>query len=191
MEGSGVAFPERVDRLLGEYGVQADTPAGRRHFMEATEARRQSQRGLGKQRDLFWRKWRFGADDFAELLASKLGRRGEPDESPPAREELDAVRAERLVREALKSEGCLRGQIRWRSNKAQHFLGEAFTAAGIEEGTEEDLSRQPLHFTHDLPEAPLVGHGFLEGLILGPTQGDGDRLASDFAPPLIATARKL
>ena len=112
MEGSGVAFPERVDRLLGEYGVQADTPAGRRHFMEATEARRQSQRGLGKQRDLFWRKWRFGADDFAELLASKLGRRGEPDESPPAREELDAVRAERLVREALKSEGWSEKDLR-------------------------------------------------------------------------------
>jgi REP element-mobilizing transposase RayT len=95
----------RVDRLLGEYGVQADNPAGRRRFLAATEARRQSRRGVGKQRDLFWRKWRLGADDFAEFLASKLARGGEPDESPPAREELDAVRAERLVREALKAEG--------------------------------------------------------------------------------------
>ncbi len=95
----------RVDRLLGEYGVQADTPAGRRHFLEATEARRQSQRGVGKQRDLFWRKWRLGADDFTEVLVAKLGRSPKSYESSRVRNELDAVRAERLVREELKAEG--------------------------------------------------------------------------------------
>jgi hypothetical protein len=46
-----------------------------------------------------------GADDFTEVLVAKLGRSPKSYESSMVRDELDAVRAERLVREELKAEG--------------------------------------------------------------------------------------
>jgi REP element-mobilizing transposase RayT len=59
----------RVDRLLGELGIQSDTAAGRREFSEVMEARRRAE---GHADEELWsgirRGWRFGAEDFLERL---------------------------------------------------------------------------------------------------------------------------
>lgn len=59
----------RVDRLLGELGIQSETFAGRREFHEVMEARRRAE---GHEDEELWsgirRGWRFGAEDFLQRL---------------------------------------------------------------------------------------------------------------------------
>jgi hypothetical protein len=51
------------------------------------------------------REWKWGAEDFRDFLASQLGRWGRAHESPRARDETDAARAERIVQEELTVAG--------------------------------------------------------------------------------------
>lgn len=94
-----------VTRLLNEYGIEADTRAGRRRFREATEARRSSEPAEEDSWAETRRQWRLGAEDFTEFLAAFFGRPGGPNDAATPRNELDAVRAERLVREELLANG--------------------------------------------------------------------------------------
>ena len=61
----------RVDRLMGEHGIQRDSRVGRREFGLATESIRNEQlppEVIGRIR----RGWKFGADDFVEWLMNKV-----------------------------------------------------------------------------------------------------------------------
>jgi len=89
----------RVDRVLGEHGVQVDSPKGRREF-----SRRMQQLCLTAQVIApvsLLRGWKIGAEDFADWLAEKLARRGRKGERASERRETDQALAERLVRESL------------------------------------------------------------------------------------------
>jgi REP element-mobilizing transposase RayT len=89
----------RVDRLLGEHGLQEDNARGRREFERRMAAARQEPGG-GEERHL--RKgWKVGAEDFSDWLSDKLARRGRGGEKAAQRQETDAALAGRLVREAL------------------------------------------------------------------------------------------
>ncbi len=93
----------RVDRLLGEHGLERDTAATRREF----ERRMKQARLEPGEQELMRRGWKIGAEDFRDWLADKLARPGRKGERASERRETDAALAERMVREALAKE-------RWR-----------------------------------------------------------------------------
>jgi len=94
----------RVDRLLGEHGIQRDTAAGRREFERRMEARRldaADQAGLSALR----RGWCLGGAGFRnELLEKMEGQLGEHHSGELRRETAEA-KAERIVAEELRRLG--------------------------------------------------------------------------------------
>ncbi len=58
----------RVDRLLGEWGIPADTAAGREHFAACLEARRRAEaNGEFEPRD-----WCYGSEEFRQELLNQV-----------------------------------------------------------------------------------------------------------------------
>ena len=91
----------RVDRLLGEHGIQEDTAAGRRAFEDRMERRRAEKTDPAALRSLR-RGWCLGSESFRlELLERMEGRLGE-NHSGALRLESAQAKAERLVAEELK-----------------------------------------------------------------------------------------
>jgi REP element-mobilizing transposase RayT len=103
----------RVDRLLGEHGVQEDSAEGRIHFQRRMEDRRR-EGGEPAAWAAFRRGWRLGAEDFAQRLSERLGRRGRKHEHARERREMDEQLAERLVKEWLASNGWSEKEFRER-----------------------------------------------------------------------------
>jgi putative transposase len=93
----------RVDRLLGEHGVQKDTATGRRRFERGMLALNLGEEQLSELR----RGWKVGAEDFRDRLAEKLSRYGRKGERARERSETDEALAERVVLEAL-------ARVRWK-----------------------------------------------------------------------------
>ena len=87
----------RVDRLLGEHGLNKDTAATRREF----ERRMKVARLKPVEQDFIQRGWKIGAEDFHDWLADKLARRGRKGERARERNEIDAALAERIVLKEL------------------------------------------------------------------------------------------
>jgi hypothetical protein len=105
----------RVDRLLGEHGLQKDTAATRRQFERRMEQMRRE--GAGETPDVIRSEWKIGADDFSDWLADKLARRGRKEERAKERRETDAALAEALVQKEL-------AKVRWREiDLALHSKG--------------------------------------------------------------------
>jgi REP element-mobilizing transposase RayT len=100
----------RVDRLLGEHGMSEDSAEGRIEFQRRMEQRR-SEGDPADRWAVFRRGWRLGANDFAQRLAERLGRRGHRHELARERKETDEQRAERLVREWMQSLGWSETEI--------------------------------------------------------------------------------
>ena len=86
----------RVDRLLGEHGIQEDSAEGRVEFQRRMEQRR-SEGEAPEMVAALRRGWRLGAADFLQRLTEKLGRRGRRHEGASERLETDTERAERRV----------------------------------------------------------------------------------------------
>jgi hypothetical protein len=63
----------RVDRLLGEHGIQKDSPAGRAEFEKRMEARRLAE--LGKDPALELVGWRIGSETFRQDLLEQVRQR--------------------------------------------------------------------------------------------------------------------
>jgi putative transposase len=97
----------RVDRLLGEHGLEQDTAVTRREFERRMLQARARADEKDNQHDLLRGGWKIGAEDFCDWLADKLGRRGRSGERAKERAETDAARAEAIVHEALAA-------VRWR-----------------------------------------------------------------------------
>lgn len=93
----------RVDRLLGEYHIPADSTAGRRRLEEALE----QQRGVMEENafKMIRRGWFLGDNALKqELLAQISERAGKSHYGPELRESAEA-KAERIVAEELKRLG--------------------------------------------------------------------------------------
>lgn len=102
----------RVDRVLGEHGLQVDSAKSRREF-----SRRMAQMcpaDLGGEHEALRRGWKMGGEDFADWLADKLTRSGREGESARERNEIDEVLAERLVQAALREAGWSVEELRRR-----------------------------------------------------------------------------
>ena len=78
----------RVDRLLGEHSIQADTADGRIEFQRRLEDRRRESE-VADEWAVFRRGWKLGASDFAQRLAERLGRNGHAHERARERSETD------------------------------------------------------------------------------------------------------
>ena len=105
--GAYLAAPEhrpgwvRVDRLLGEHGIQADTDAGRRQFEEWME-RRRAEETDPESRKALRRGWCLGGDGFKrDLLLRMAGRLGEHHAGALHREAAVA-RAEQILEAELE-----------------------------------------------------------------------------------------
>jgi hypothetical protein len=96
---AAVARKLRMDRVLGGFGIPADTPAGRQHFEAVMEGRRFE--ADGKDYPGLERGWCVGSEAFrAELLAQVHERIG-PNHFGQERRESAQEEARRIVTEAL------------------------------------------------------------------------------------------
>jgi hypothetical protein len=90
----------RVDRLLGEWGIPNDSPAGRRVFGERMERRREEDlRGEFKRVE---RGWCLGGEELRQELLEQVETRPGPSHFGQAVQEAEAVQAERLVVAGLR-----------------------------------------------------------------------------------------
>jgi REP element-mobilizing transposase RayT len=100
----------RVDRLLGEHGIQRDNEAGRKRFEEQMEKRR-AQESDGEEWKGIRRGWCFGLAEFrADLLERMEGKLGE-NHSGELRRESAESKAERIIGEELKRLGWREGEL--------------------------------------------------------------------------------
>ena len=104
----------QVNRLLGEKGIPADTPAGRKEFARRTERRRQEDTSAD---DRSLRSgWCLGSEDFRrELLAAAAGAIG-PNHYGAERFETGREKANRMIAQELKRLGWGAEELR-RSRK--------------------------------------------------------------------------
>jgi hypothetical protein len=93
----------RLDRVLGEHGLQDDTAKSRREFSRRME--QMCPTDFGGENRVLRRGWKMGAEDFADWLVEKLDRRGRPGERARERRETDEALAERLLQAGLKEAG--------------------------------------------------------------------------------------
>ena len=90
----------RVDRLLGEHGIERDTPAGRQEFERRMEARR-AQASDGEEWGAVRRGWCLGSEAFRQGLLERIeGRLGEHHAGQLRRESAEG-KAERIIAEEL------------------------------------------------------------------------------------------
>ena len=108
--GAYLAAPEhrpgwvRVDRLLGEHGIQEDTPAGRQRFEQWMERRRAEETDPEALKALR-RGWCLGGEGFRrEMLLRMSSSLGEHHSGQLHRQAADA-RAERILAEELSRRG--------------------------------------------------------------------------------------
>jgi hypothetical protein len=125
----------RVDRLLGEHGLQRDTATARQEFERRMV--RMIREYQADADDLLRSGWRIGAQDFCDWLAEKLARRGRRDERAKERRETDAALAEAIVQREL-------AKVRWREiDLAQHPKGHPLkTYIARRLRSESSMSRQ-------------------------------------------------
>lgn len=91
----------RVDRLLGEHGIQRDDSAGREQFERRMEARRTEESDVEEWKKIR-RGWCLGSAEFKEDLLERMeGRLGEHHSGALKRESAQA-KAERIIAEELK-----------------------------------------------------------------------------------------
>jgi len=99
----------RADRLLGEWRIPKDSPAGRKQFALCLEERRRQESPKADWKSVE-RGWCLGDKAFKEeLLAQMHAHRG--DHYGPELREADAVHAERLVEAELRRRGWTQAEL--------------------------------------------------------------------------------
>lgn len=96
----------RVDRLLGEHGLEHDTAASRREFGRRIEACAVE----APEYKVLRRGWTLGGEDFVDWLTDKLTRTTSRQGTP--RSEVDEILADRLARDCLREVGWSLEQLR-------------------------------------------------------------------------------
>jgi len=94
----------RVDRVMGEHGLQEDTVGARNQFSKRVEHLRLDPQSLEEEIQPLRRGWRLGAEDFVAWVGERL----KPDKKAARgirareRRETDEQLAERLIKEELE-----------------------------------------------------------------------------------------
>ena len=100
----------RVDRLLGEHGIQEDSAPGRQEFERRIEARRLEETSEDALKPLR-RGWCWGGEEFKQqLLARMEGQLGDHHSGELKRETADA-RTERIIAEEMARLGWSKEQL--------------------------------------------------------------------------------
>jgi REP element-mobilizing transposase RayT len=97
----------RVDRLLGEWGIPKDSPAGRQRLEQALEERRGAEEG--EEFKPIRRGWCLGEEKFRKELLAQMGERLGAEHYGAERTETEEALAERIIEEELK-------RLRWRES---------------------------------------------------------------------------
>jgi len=90
----------RVDRLLGEWGIPKDSPAGRQRLAQELEARRGAEEG--EEFKPIRRGWCLGAETFRQELLAQMSERMGAEHYGEERTETAEARAEQIIAEELK-----------------------------------------------------------------------------------------
>jgi hypothetical protein len=98
-----------VDRLLGEYRVPKDSAAGRLHFAEAMEARRQGEKT--QEFKAVRRGWCLGDKAFRKELLAQMGEGRGTNHYGEEGYESDVAKAERIVADELRRETTM--TLKW------------------------------------------------------------------------------
>ncbi len=93
----------RVDRLLGEMAIAADSPAGRKEFARRMEASRRQE--LADEYRKIRRGWCYGEDAFRRELLLQASRQMGENHYGRERQETEQDKAQRLVQEGLEEVG--------------------------------------------------------------------------------------
>jgi REP element-mobilizing transposase RayT len=102
----------RVDRLLGQWGVPKDSPAGRRRLEQALEARREAE--ADEEFKAIRRGWCLGAETFRQELLAQMSQRIGAEHYGVERTETAAARAERIIAAELKRRRWPEAELRTR-----------------------------------------------------------------------------
>jgi REP element-mobilizing transposase RayT len=102
----------RVDRLLGQWGVPKDSPAGRRRLEQALEARREAE--ADEEFKAIRRGWSLGAETFRQELLAQMSQRIGAEHYGVERTETAAARAERIIAAELKQRRWPEAELRTR-----------------------------------------------------------------------------
>lgn len=93
----------RVDRLLGEHGLERDTAANRREFARRMAA--MCPVDLAGENRPLRRGWKLGAEDFLDHLVDKITKEDKGTEPARDRREVDHILAQRLAADCLREVG--------------------------------------------------------------------------------------
>ena len=100
----------RVDRLLGEHGLQKDTPEASEEFQRRMEARRmegEDEQTLGNLR----RGWCFGSSEFKQQLLEEYGDSQSEHQTGELRWDSSQSRAERIIAQGLRRLGWKQSEL--------------------------------------------------------------------------------
>ncbi|MGI8435429.1 MAG: transposase [Chthoniobacterales bacterium] len=100
----------RVDRVLGEHGLDGDTARSRREFAGRMEAI--CPVDLAEEHEPLRRGWKLGAEDFGDRLVDWLSVEKTEGERARNQREMDVVLAERLLQDCLQQAGWRVGDLR-------------------------------------------------------------------------------
>jgi len=93
----------RVDRLLGEWRIPKDSPAGRKVFGEQMERRRQED--TTQEFKAVEQSWCLGGEEFKRELLEQVSHSAGPKHVDPEIHDADEAKAERLLKAELKRLG--------------------------------------------------------------------------------------
>ena len=131
----------RVDRLLGEHGIQRDTPAGRQEFERRMETRRQEEGDPNQWKGLR-RGWCLGSELFKKALLERLHGQLGQHHSGAMRRESEWARAEAMIAQELKDLGWNEAELKRRPKSEAAKLALAARVRGETTLTVGDIARR-------------------------------------------------
>lgn len=96
----------RVDRVLGEHGIQKENRAGRLEFARRMESQRVGAEAEGGSNEGMLQGWRMGSEEFVMRMLDQLEEKTTAQHTAAPRKELMTQRAERIIAEELMKMGC-------------------------------------------------------------------------------------
>jgi hypothetical protein len=114
----------RVDRLLGEHGIEKDTASGRLEFERRMEARRSGE-GDAKQWRGLGRGWCLGRPEFKKGLLERMHGHLGPNHSARLRREASGERGEAIIAQELRRLGWKEGDLIGRAKTDSDKVGMA------------------------------------------------------------------
>ncbi len=100
----------RVDRLMGEWGIETDSSAGRQRLEQAVEERRGA--ADGEEFNPIRRGWCFGRVAFRQKLLARMREWIGADHDGKGTTKTAVAKAERIIAEELKPRGWKRAHLR-------------------------------------------------------------------------------